>query len=267
MSTLKLHFLEVGQADTIVGTLATEGKCFVVDVAEATLTFNFISGVDEVSFVLITHTDYDHAGGLFDLVSNLNVFPKKIYINFDRHTKQVPFFYKELLRQLDEWEIRYGIEILPVTVGTKMDDSLLSLEVLHPPYSYLGECISKGDTNNASVVLRLEYLGVGVLLTGDIEEKGIQRLLKSPVPIAACSILKVPHHGGISKIAIESLILAVNPSYAIISCGVDNKYNHPFQHVIEALEKHGVTVVNISLHSGSGAVIFSIDGLGATLIL
>lgn len=266
MSALKLHFLDVGQADTMVGTLAAEGRCFAVDVADATLTYNFISGEDVVSFVLITHTDYDHAGGLFDLVSNLNVLPKKIFINFDRHTKQVPFFYKELLRHLDEWEIRYGIEILPATVGTKMDNALLSLEILHPPYSYLGECISKGDTNNASVVLRLEYLGVGVLLTGDIEEKGIQRLLKSPIQIAACSILKVPHHGGISKIAIESLVLAVNPSYAIISCGVDNKYKHPFKHVIEALENHGVTVVNTSLHSGSGAVTFSIDGLGATLI-
>ena len=75
-------------------------------------------------------------------------------------------------------------------------------------------------------------------MTGDAESIVEKELLKGNANIKA-TILKVGHHG--SKTAtIEEFIDAVNPMYALISCGVNNRYNHPSQEVIERLNKKNI---------------------------
>lgn len=75
-------------------------------------------------------------------------------------------------------------------------------------------------------------------MTGDAESGIEKELLKRNVNIES-TILKVGHHG--SKTAtIEEFIEAVNPIYALISCGLNNRYNHPSQEVIERINKKGI---------------------------
>lgn len=75
-------------------------------------------------------------------------------------------------------------------------------------------------------------------MTGDAEGIVEKELLKANVK---SNILKVGHHG--SKTAtIEEFIDAVNPMYALISCGVNNRYNHPSQEVIERLNKKNIKI-------------------------
>lgn len=72
-------------------------------------------------------------------------------------------------------------------------------------------------------------------MTGDAESVVEKELLKDNIDVKA-TILKVGHHG--SKTAsLEEFIHAVNPTYALISCGVKNRYNHPSKEVIERLNK------------------------------
>lgn len=71
-------------------------------------------------------------------------------------------------------------------------------------------------------------------MTGDAESAVEKELLKDNIDVKA-NILKVGHHG--SKTAsLEEFIHAVNPTYALISCGLNNKYNHPSQEVIKRLK-------------------------------
>lgn len=75
-------------------------------------------------------------------------------------------------------------------------------------------------------------------MTGDAESAVEKELLKDNIDVKA-TILKVGHHG--SKTAsLEDFIDAVNPKYALISCGVKNRYNHPSQEVIERLNKKSI---------------------------
>ena len=77
-------------------------------------------------------------------------------------------------------------------------------------------------------------------MTGDAEEKIEKQILSACENIEA-TILKVGHHG--SKTATTQEFLdAIKPKYALISCGVNNKFNHPNQEVINVLDKYGVTI-------------------------
>ena len=57
------------------------------------------------------------------------------------------------------------------------------------------------------------------------------------------TILKVGHHGSRTSSS-EEFIESVNPTYSLISAGVDNKFNHPHEEVIERLEENGSIIFN-----------------------
>ena len=64
---LKMHFISVGQADSIFIEFPT-GHCMLVDAAESKSAAKVISyikdlGHDKLDYVLLTHQDSDHAGG------------------------------------------------------------------------------------------------------------------------------------------------------------------------------------------------------------
>ena len=77
-------------------------------------------------------------------------------------------------------------------------------------------------------------------MTGDAEEKIEKQILSACENIEA-TILKVGHHG--SKTATTQEFLdAIKPKYALISCGVNNKFNHPNQEVLDRLDKQNVKI-------------------------
>ncbi len=69
-------------------------------------------------------------------------------------------------------------------------DRSVSLDVLHPPHDFR----SPHDNPN-SIILSLEYAGRRIVLTGDLELEGLERLLKTP-PLHA-DVLLSPHHGSL----------------------------------------------------------------------
>jgi len=90
----------------------------------------------------------------------------------------------------------------------------------------------KDSTNNSSMILYTIINNRKILLTGDIEKETEEELLKE-YNIKA-DILKVAHHGSSSS-STESFINKVNPNISLISVGLNNKYNHPSDEVIERL--------------------------------
>ena len=55
----------------------------------------------------------------------------------------------------------------------------------------------------------------------------------------------------------------VSPKYAIISCGKDNKYDHPHDETMELLAAKGIEVYRTDLQ---GSIIFKTDGKTFTLV-
>ncbi|MEA3376731.1 MAG: hypothetical protein U9R72_11120, partial [Chloroflexota bacterium] len=125
-------------------------------------------------------------------------------------------------------------------------DEGLRLEVLHPgPELLAGE-----GFNDNSLVTRLTYGDVSMLLTGDIQARAEGRLLAAGVPLTS-TVLKVAHHGSCGATT-DAFLRAVDPQCAVVSVGADNDFGHPCHAVLERLrgrplyrtDEHGtVTVV------------------------
>lgn len=77
-------------------------------------------------------------------------------------------------------------------------------------------------------------------MTGDAETTVEKSILESGEEIEA-QILKIAHHGSKSSTSKEFLD-SVKPTYALISCGNGNKFNHPHKQTIDKLENEGIKI-------------------------
>lgn len=101
------------------------------------------------------------------------------------------------------------------------------------------------DTDNASIVLRIVYGDTSFLFTGDAEQEAGNVILASGQDIQS-TVLKVGHHGSSTSTS-EAFLDAVNPTYAVISCGAGNSYGHPHQEILDKLQNKGVEVYRTDL--------------------
>jgi beta-lactamase superfamily II metal-dependent hydrolase len=70
---------------------------------------------------------------------------------------------------------RRGIPVRIVSAGDRLSSGDVTMEVLHPPSSG-----PPGNENTRSLVLAIHHAGRTILLTGDLEGPGLQRVLELP---------------------------------------------------------------------------------------
>jgi competence protein ComEC len=109
-------------------------------------------------------------------------------------------------------------------------------------------------TNNDSLVLRVGVGATAVLLEGDAEAPIEQAMLAEQG--LQSTLLKVGHHGSVTSTRPEFLV-RVAPQWAVISCGLHNRFGHPRQEVLEELQAAHVRTFSTDTN---GATCFSLDG-------
>ena len=98
---------------------------------------------------------------------------------------------------------------------------------------------TKGITeNNSSIVLYLKYQNYKFLFMGDATKEEELKIIKN-YNIKDIDFLKVGHHGSNTS-SEKSFINSINPKYAIISVGKENKYGHPNKETLENLKNSKV---------------------------
>jgi len=249
----KLHvaFLDVGQGDAILISAPT-GQQILVDSGPSPTALTTALSREmpfwdrSIDLIVMTHPDADHISGLVEVLHRFHVDAW-----LDGAPPDDDALYAECLRQVEEKGIARHI----VERGSSMElEGGLLLEVLHPPAEPLYVTVS--DTNSNSVVLRVCWGEVRFLLTGDIEAEAEHLLVASGQPLAA-DVLKVSHHGS-GDASTAEFLTAVDPSYAVISVGAENRFGHPHQAVLERLTQGGeVTVLRTDV---SGTIEFVTDG-------
>jgi competence protein ComEC len=224
----RLHvvFLDVGQGDAIF-IQTPSGKQVLVDGGPSETVLLSQLGRQmpfwdrTLNVVVLTHPDADHITGLVPVLERYQV--EVVIFREVEHSTDVYEYWLELLNA-------EGATVYQGEVGLQMLlDEGLEMIVLHPGTRLLEEA------NNNSVVTRLTYGEVSVLLTGDIEAVVEHQLVTERIPLES-TVLKVAHHGSCSSTT-QEFLEAVAPEVVVISVGADNNFGHPCANVMERLER------------------------------
>jgi competence protein ComEC len=187
---LRCTFLAVGHGGcTVIETpdgrtlLYDAGSLAGPDVTRRQIApFLWNRGIRRIDEVIFSHADLDHFNGIVDLLDRFTVGQVTCTPTFaDKPTPGVRF----ALRILGE----RGIPLRVVKAGDRLTVGEVVLEVLHPPA--FGP---DGNENARSLVLLVRHAGHSILLTGDLEGKGLQRVL-GELPPRRVEVMMVPHHG------------------------------------------------------------------------
>jgi len=195
-----------------------------------------------IDIVIATHPDRDHIGGLPDIFERFEVTS---YITAG--TKSDSGTYSYLQEVIEEEQAQHVIIDRPMSLAL---GGKVKLDILFPTRD-----ASLMESNASSVIVELIYGEHEFLFTGD-SPKSIEKYLASIYGTRLdAEVLKVGHHGSKTSSA-ESFIDTVNPEYAIISAGEDNRYGHPHKEVVERFVERNAAI----LETKNGAVIFISDG-------
>lgn len=239
---VEIYFLDVGQGDsTIIRT--AKNKTIVIDGGEGeksgfdygkNVLFPFLinKGVRKIDFLIFSHFDSDHCGGLIYLLENIKVDNILIGKQFEKN---------ENLEYIVNLANKKHVKIIELQAGNKINiEKNSSLEILWPSET---ENISENSINNNSLVCKFVYKNFSMLLTGDIESIAEEKLLgkyKNTNRLNA-NILKIAHHGSKTS-SIQEFLDEVNPKIALIGVGRKNKFGHPNQEVLERLKEKGIQI-------------------------
>ena len=146
-----------------------------------------------------------------------------------------------------------GLQLEVPSVGTVWPLGSATVTLLGPVTQY-------SETNNTSLVLRIDYGSTSFLLTGDMEKTAETDLVNSGANLKA-DVLQVGHHG--SSTSTGYLFLnAVLPEMGVISCGAGNKYGHPHEETLSILRDAKVDVYRTDLQ---GTITIGSDGQNFTV--
>ena len=223
---LAVTALDIGQGDSIL--VQMQGKNILIDSGDRSEAARLLTKLEEnhvkqIDMLIATHPHADHIGGMKAV---LNRFP----------VKQVNDFRLQIEKEQIPFEVLRGGQEVPV-------NEMVKLKVLSPQALYKG---TPSDTNNNSLVLRLEYKDFAMLLTGDIQVEVERDLLQTDPEALQAQVLKVAHHGSKTS-SINEFLAAVKPKIAVISSGEGNKYKHPSPEVVQRLYNLQADVFNTAL--------------------
>jgi competence protein ComEC len=188
--------------------------------------------------VALTHWDADHSGGLAAILTHFHVGE---FWESGRLPGGAPETVAALLRS------RAPRRVLAAGQRLWLGRALVTV---------LGPVADPAQTaNDQSLVLRVDWRGVSLLLAGDLGPRGEALLLERAGPVAALA-LKVAHHG--SRFSSTAPFLErARPRLAVISVGARNPFRHPSAEALARLEAAGARVYRTDR---DGAVILETDG-------
>ena len=140
-----------------------------------------------------------------------------------------------------------GINVCYAVRGYTFTVGELDIKCIHPCAGYDYE-----DSNDYSAVYCISYKKFSMLMTGDAESRAEDCLINDinkeraanvdiKDELSDITVLKVGHHG--SKYATsDKLLKTIKPQYALISCGINNRYGHPHSETLERLEDNNCKV-------------------------
>lgn len=230
---LNILFLYVGQADSTL--IKLKDKVMLIDAGnneDGMNISNFLrsEGISKIDYLVGTHADEDHIGGLDDIVNELEIgkiFMPKIGEDAKNYQNVVKAAKKK------------NLEIENPKIGDKFSINDANCEIMSVQ--------NEGDysDNNSSIVIQMNYGKTKYLFMGDAEKE-----IENSRKWESVDVLKVGHHGSNTSSS-ESFLEQVKPHYAVIEVGKNNSYRLPNKYTISRIEKIGATILRTDTNKTS----------------
>lgn len=235
---LRVWFLDIGQGDAILMRLPA-GEWVLVDGGPDGKVLDLMGRVmpfyeRRVELVINSHPHADHLNGLVEVLARYEV--DNLWITGVKYNYAG---YQKMLEEAAEGGTR-------VIYTSAKDGSIgkVGFDLIYPLRSLQGEGME--NVNNSSIVFRLIYAGRRIFFSGDLEEQKEAELVRADGLNLEADILKAGHHGSKTSNT-EDFVRRIGPDYAVISCGVENKFKHPFPGTLERFGRLGLTVYRTDL--------------------
>jgi competence protein ComEC len=241
-SELSVHFIDVGQGDATL--IICGDDSMLIDAgndAQGTKVQSYLQkqGVEKLKYVLATHPDTDHVGGM-DVI--LYKFDCETILMTDIASDNRA--YSDVLDTLQN----KGYRITLPVVGEEyaLGDAAFTI---------VGPVSSSEESNNNSIAILLTHGENKFLFTGDAEGTEEKEILESGVSLDA-DVYKAGHHGSATS-STEEFLKAVSPAYAVISCAVGNSYGHPHSATLDRFQSMDIEVFRTD---EQGTIVATSDG-------
>ncbi len=244
-NTFDFYVVDVGQGDGLILQFPN-GETAVIDGGRRGSTsrppiVRMLEhlGAQKLAFVVATHADADHIGGLIPILRNYSV--GEFICGPDVSESRDYAALKDILE-------RKKIPVRKISAGEYLPElGGVALKALNPEVGL--------DDNEASVTLLADYREVEILLTGDIERGAESNILRRYFA-EDVDVLKVAHHGSDGSSS-DDFLDAFTPEIALISVGRNNSYHHPGDHTLARLESRGIQVARTDR---DGSLLLRTDG-------
>lgn len=244
---LTVRFLNVGQGDAI-HILTPDGYELLVDGGPSAAVLRELakerSFFDrKIDVVVATHPDTDHVAGLVDVLQRYEV-GMVLETTAEKAAPAAEAFGSAVGAEGSHRSIARAGQVIQLGAST-------TVRILSP----------RGDASNwrsnaASIVLQVQYGETEFILTGDAPS-GIEKYLVGDYGDGLESeVLKLGHHGSDTSTS-QEFLEAVQPQFAVVSAGVDNRYGHPHKEVVVRASKAGAQIMSTA---EEGTITFESDG-------
>ena len=242
---LEVHFIDIGQGDSIL--IKDERFAVLIDAGpnsseEKLLSYLRDEGIKRLDCLVLTHPHEDHIGGADLIIDRLKI---DSLLMSDCTASSAAF--ENLISSVENSNLSITIPLS----GDKFSLGELDFTVLAPISN------TYEDTNNYSIVLKLDYGNTSFVFTGDAEAQSEKEILqKFDESILKCDVLKAGHHGSSTSNS-KKFVKTLSPDYAVISCELNNSFGHPHKEILALFNENNINVLRTDLES---SIVFVSDG-------
>lgn len=238
-----IKFIDVGQADSCL-IVTPNDDIILIDAGEekdASAILNVLKeySFEDIDLMVLTHPHADHIGGAAAIMETYNV--EEVLMPNCVSTS------KTFSNVLDV------IETEEVTLNTAYIGQMYNIDDVN--IQVLGTDSVPDDANNSSIILKVTYGTVDMLMMGDAEVDAEEVVLQSNFDLRS-EVLKLGHHGSDTSTS-QELLDAVSPTIGIISVGEDNSYGHPSDSILKRLFDNGIQYYRTD---EMGTIMLEVDG-------